>query len=244
MITLFTDFGWDGPYVGQMKTVLASQAPGHPIIDLMHDAPAFNPRASSYLLAAMADYLPERAICLCVVDPGVGGDRLPVILEADGKIFVGPHNGLMELVRRRAKCTTLSRIDWRPDRLSASFHGRDLFAPIAAMLATGQTIEQTGLTDQAQKAPWSGWPDDLAEIIYIDGYGNCLTGLRAKTMPEGASIGYEAVSLPDKRTFSEAQPGQLFWYENSQGLVEIAANQGNAAQILKTRIGSQVHIQN
>ncbi|RED54362.1 SAM hydrolase/SAM-dependent halogenase family protein [Aestuariispira insulae] len=243
MITLYTDFGWHGPYVGQMKTVLNKLAPDHDIVDLMHDAPAFDPKAAGYLLAAMAPHLPEKGIQLCVIDPGVGSDRLPVCLHADGRWFVGPHNGLLELIRRRADQAALYRIDWRPETLSNSFHGRDLFAPVAAMLATGTDFPRSKLTDKDAIGPWLDWPDDLDEIIYIDDYGNCMTGLRASTMPEGAAIGYEATSLPNVRTFSDTDAGRLFWYENSQGLVEIAANRGHAARILKAGIGAKVRIQ-
>ena len=103
MIALFTDFGLAGPYTGQMKAVIAEMAPGASIIDLFADAPTGNPKASAYLLAAYAAWFPEKTVFLCVVDPGVGGARLPIVLEADGRLYVGPGNGLFELVRRRAR---------------------------------------------------------------------------------------------------------------------------------------------
>src|SRR5215475_4093926 len=138
MIVLFTDFGLNGPYTGQVKAALHQLAPGVRAIDLFADAPMGNPKASAYLLAAYAIWFPVGTIFLGVVDPGVGGPRPAIVLEADGRWFVGPANGLFELVQRRA--TTRTRrwdIDLRPERLSASFHGRDLFAPVAAMLARG-----------------------------------------------------------------------------------------------------------
>src|SRR5262245_5142495 len=98
MIVLFTDFGLSGPYTGQMKAVLGQMAPGTPVIDLFADAPVGNPKASAYLLAAYAAWFTTGTIFLCVVDPGVGGARLPVIVEADGRWFVGPDNGLFELI--------------------------------------------------------------------------------------------------------------------------------------------------
>jgi hypothetical protein len=124
MIVLFTDFGLHGPYTGQMKAVLQQMAPGIPAIDLFADAPAGNPKASAYLLAVYAEWFPTGAVFLCVVDPGVGGTRPSIILEADGRWFVGPGNGLFELVQRRATQTRSWDIDWKPERLSASFHGR------------------------------------------------------------------------------------------------------------------------
>ena len=99
---LFTDFGLHGPYTGQMKAVLHQMAPGIPVIDLFADAPVGNPKASAYLLAAYAAWFPAGTVFLCVVDPGVGGTRPAIIIEADGRWYVGPGNGLFELVQRRA----------------------------------------------------------------------------------------------------------------------------------------------
>ncbi|HZD26702.1 MAG TPA: SAM-dependent chlorinase/fluorinase, partial [Alphaproteobacteria bacterium] len=136
MIVLFTDFGREGPYMGQMRAVLARRAPGVPVIDLIADVPAWDVRAGAYLLPAYAAEFPAGTVFLCVVDPGVGSARQPMALKADGRWYVGPDNGLFELVARRAAAARGWRIDWRPDRpLSASFHGRDLFAPVAADLA-------------------------------------------------------------------------------------------------------------
>ena len=101
MIVLFTDFGLSGPYVGQMKAVLHREAPGVAVVDLFADAPAFDPRRSAYLLAAYATEFPPPTVVLAVVDPGVGGERRPVVVEADGRRFVGSDNGLFELVWRR-----------------------------------------------------------------------------------------------------------------------------------------------
>ncbi|MBE9551926.1 MAG: SAM-dependent chlorinase/fluorinase, partial [Proteobacteria bacterium] len=135
MIHIFTDFGLDGPYAGQMRGVLARAAPGVPVIDLMHDAPVRNPYRSAYLLAALAAEMGPDSVCVAIVDPGVGGARPPVVVSADGKRFVGPGNGLFEIVQRRAARARAWTIDWRPEKLSVSFHGRDLFAPAAALLA-------------------------------------------------------------------------------------------------------------
>src|SRR3954466_3930268 len=137
MIVLLTDFGLHGPYTGQMKAGLYQTAPGVPVIDLFADAPVGNPKAAAYLLPAYAGWFPVGTIFLCVVDPGVGRARPAIVLEADGRWYVGPGNGLFELIQRRAGATRSWDIAWRPEHLSASFHGRDLFAPVAAMLARG-----------------------------------------------------------------------------------------------------------
>jgi S-adenosylmethionine hydrolase len=123
MIALFTDFGLHGPYTGQMKAVLHQMAPGIPIIDLFADAPVGNPKASAYLLAAYAAWFPVRTVFLCVVDPGVGGTRPSIFIESDSRWYIGPGNGLFELIQRRAQETRSWDIDWKPKHLSASFHG-------------------------------------------------------------------------------------------------------------------------
>ena len=240
MIALFTDFGLHGPYAGQMKAVLLDMAPGVPVIDLFADAPAGDPKASAYLLAAYAPWFPERTVFLCVVDPGVGGERPAVIVEADRRWYVGPGNGLFELVRRRARKAQSFDITWRPKTLSASFHGRDLFAPVAAILARGDEPPGRPRADGADRR--ADWPDDLAEIVYVDHYGNTMTGLRAAMLSPGAKLGVAGRVLERARTFGDRPPGAAFWYENSNGLAEIAVNQGRADRELGLSIGAAVAI--
>ena len=161
-------------------------------------------------------------------------------MKADDRYFVGPHNGLFEIICRRSTTVKVYRIDWHPDRLSSSFHGRDLFAYAAAGLANNETVKQSEMTSTDLPAPWLDWPDDLAEIIYIDDYGNCMTGLRAAILPEGVKFICGGDIIGRAATFSEMPEGSLFWYENSQGLVEIACNLGNASTVLKAEIGTKV----
>ena len=239
MIALFTDFGLHGPYTGQMKAVLYDMAPGVPVVDLFADAPVGDPKASAYLLAAYAAWFAERTVFLCVVDPGVGGARPALVVEADGRLYVGPGNGLFELVRRRALKTRSFEINWRPERLSPSFHGRDLFAPVAAMLARGD--EPPGRAcDGVDYRP--DWPDDLAEIVYVDHYGNAMTGLRAAMLPPYARLSAGEWVLERARTFGDRPPGEAFWYENSNGLAEIAVNHGRADRDLGLSIGMSVDV--
>ena len=138
MIVLCTDFGPAGPYVGQVKAVLAREAPGVPVIDLFADLPPFRPQLAAYLLAAYGETFVAGDVILAVVDPGVGSARAALALEADGRWYVGPDNGLFEIVLRRAGAAQCWTIDWRPPAMSATFHGRDLFAPVAARLARGE----------------------------------------------------------------------------------------------------------
>lgn len=240
MIVLFTDFGWRGPYVGQLKAVLAQHATDQVIIDLMHDAPVFKPRAAAYLLASLVEPFPKDTVFLVVVDPGVGTDeRRPCVLKADGRWYVGPDNGLFNIIAKQSTEYKAWVIDWQPEFLSDSFHGRDLFAPVAAQLASGQlpAMTETSLAQNPQD-----WPADLAEIIYLDAFGNAMTGLHATHISEDATLRINSASINYARVFAEAGKGEPFWYVNSNGLVEIAMNQADAAQALDLEIGTSLQI--
>jgi len=239
MIVLFTDFGLEGPYTGQLKAVLYRTAPGIPVVDLFADAPAGRPKPAAYLLAAYGVWFEPETVLLAVVDPGVGSTRAAVIIEADGRWYVGPDNGLFELVTRRAGSARTWEILWRPEALSASFHGRDLFASVAGQLAKG---ELPPARQAAKITRHSQWPDDLPEIVYIDRFGNAMTGMRAATLPARARLGVSGRTLARARTFSDNPPGGPFWYENANGLAEIAVNAGRADTVLRLEIGSPVAI--
>ena len=221
-----------------MKAVLHLAAPEIRVIDLFADAPSRNPKVAAYLLAAYAQWFPPGTVFLSVVDPGVGGARAPVIVAADDRWFVGPDNGLFEIVKRRAVTPAREwEITWRPASLSASFHGRDLFAPVAARLTRGDI---PGALRDPATAERRDWPDDLAEIVYVDHYGNAMTGLRANLLPKDAGLEAGNKILPSARTFSAVPEGAAFWYENSTGLAEIAVNGGRADTVLGLAVGSKV----
>ncbi|MEK9725704.1 MAG: SAM-dependent chlorinase/fluorinase [Rhodospirillaceae bacterium] len=243
MIVLFTDFGLSGPYTGQMKAVLGAAAPNVPAVDLFADLPAGNVKAAAYLLAAYDDAFAAGAVFLCVVDPGVGSERRAVAVKADGRWYVGPDNGLFEPVLRRAAAEPEAfEITWVPDRLSASFHGRDLFAPIAARIAGGE--DPAGAPGYRRLDPATlrrpDWPDDLAEVVYIDRYGNAMTGIRACAVDAEDGLAFGIGVAPRARTFSSVSPSDVFCYENSNGLIEIAVNRGNAGGSLDLGVGRPV----
>jgi S-adenosylmethionine hydrolase len=240
MIVLFTDFGLDGPYTGQMEAVLYAEAPDIPVVRLFSNVPSFDIRAGAYLLPAYAQGFPEGTVFLCVVDPGVGGPRRPVALQADGCWFVGPDNGLFSMVARRASRCRWWDITWRPERLSTSFHGRDLFAPVAARLARGEKVPGEAIEHEPFDA--SDWPDDLFEVIYIDHYGNAMTGVRGESLDRVARLAVNGQELRCAATFQDVPKGELFWYVNANGLVEIAANRSSAAEALAISVGSGLNI--
>lgn len=237
MIALFTDFGWSGPYVGQMHAVLARDGVTDPVIDLMHDAPSFDPLAAGHLLAALVPSMPAGAIFVGVIDPGVGTARDPVVVEADGQWFVGPDNGLFDVVSARAQAVRRWRITRTPDRRCATFHGRDLFAPVAATIARGDPVP-------GQMLPLPERGDDAAAdrgaIIYIDAFGNAITGLRSPPDPMAPVLSVAGCRLPRGRTFADAAPGEALWLINSMDLVEIAVNRGSAAGMLGLTVGTPV----
>ena len=252
MILFASDFGLSGPYVGQVHAVLARWAPGVPVIDLMHDLPPFRPAGAGCLIGAMADALAasrydgsrDRAgtvgeVVLAVVDPGVGTARDPIIIEDSGTRYVGPDNGLFAQIVAGGAAQAW-RIDWRPEHLSDSFHGRDLFAPVAAMLAQGRPVASTSVPTDELVRPESRGP--LAEIIYCDRYGNAMTGIEGRNVPDDAAVQIGEHRFGRARTFGEVPAGTGFWYANSLGLVEIAVNQGDAARQFGLTVGLPVAV--
>ena len=240
MIVLFTDYGGNGPYTGQLLARIHEICPRAKTINLLADAPAFDIRHAAYLLGAYSRQFPAGAIFLAVVDPGVGGDRPPVVAQADGRFFVGPMNGLFDVVISLAGQARVCRIDERAFTLSDTFHGRDIFAPVAAMLACGKAYPSAGELPptRAIRRP----PADLGEIIYIDDFGNCFTGLRADPLPRSAKLRVVARTLNFAKTFSAVPRQDCFWCANSVGLAEIAANRASARAILGLTVGDKVAI--
>lgn len=239
MIYLFSDFSYQGPYLGQLKSVLYEQATNAVVIDLMHDAPAFNSRASAHLLAASMLSISRDSIVLAIVDPGVGSDRKGVVLRADSRWYVGPDNGLLDVVAQRAHAAQWYEIIYDNPNASRSFHGRDIFAPVAAMLSNEieltQYLRKIDNTMQVVST-------DLAEIIYIDRFGNLMSGLRSSEVDESKSIWFGDVKIKRATTFADVPEGDVFYYENSQGLLEIAINSRSAKEKFSAAIGDVVGV--
>lgn len=239
-VILFTDFGAD-LYAGQVKAVLFAHAPGVPVIDLVHDAPAFDVAASAHLLAACVSRFTRGSVFLAVVDPGVGTTRGAIVMECDGRFLVGPDNGLLSVCSARSCSAHCWSIVWRPERMSNSFHGRDLFAPIAAAIAAG-TWPGGRLAATAGPEIAFG-SEDARAVIYIDRYGNACTGVRAGQLAQQAVVVAAGRRIAYAPVFGAAGAGEIFWYENSLGLIEIAANGDSAASLLGLRIGEPIAIE-
>ncbi|MDX1518737.1 MAG: SAM-dependent chlorinase/fluorinase [Gammaproteobacteria bacterium] len=239
MICLFTDYGHEGPYLGQVETVLLNLVPGEVIINLMADVPRNNPKSGAYLLASLTKYIPENSVVFSVVDPGVGtGKDEPVALRVNHRWYVGPDNGLLDLICRNAVVEKSIRITWRPDNISNSFHGRDLYAPVCTMIVKGEFE----FGDDFKWQDNHEWPEDLGEIIYADRFGNCMTGIRAGTVSHDAGIKVGSQITSYAPTFGEIEPGRPFWYENSIGRVEVSVNRGSAAELMNAGVGDPVQV--
>lgn len=240
MILFFTDFGNEGPYLAQMQAAVRKQGFEGEILSLFADAPVFSSIASAHLLGAYHEDFPQKSVFLCVVDPGVGSDRKAVVIKSCNQWFVGPDNGLFSEVFRKDPKSEIYEISWRPEKLSASFHGRDLFAPIAARIAMDLDpisefllpIEK--LTFLKPKVSSYG----LAEVIYIDHYGNGITGLKSASELTAVEVSGHRLEL--SRTFSDVPAGKPLAYTNANGLIEIAVNQGRADHHFDLTIGSAV----
>jgi S-adenosylmethionine hydrolase len=239
VIVLFTDFGSRDPYVGQLKARLAELAPALQVIDLLHEVPEFNAHAGAHLLAAFASGFPPGSVFLTVVDPGVGTQREAVVMLAGGCWFVGPDNGLLSVIHARQPDARLWRVTWRPDGLSATFHGRDLFAPIAAEIAYGELpADKLAPLDKLQVEFDAG---DLARVIYIDHFGNAWTGVRG--VLKDARVSAAGETFRHSESFGFVDKGSGFWFINSVGLLELAVNRGSAATAFGLKVGDPVQVQ-
>lgn len=227
------------PLVGQLKARLIECAPGHPIVDLLHEVPDFNAHAGAHLLAALAPNFPPGSVFLAVVDPGVGTPRGAVVVQAGARWFVGPDNGLMSVVAARQADTRVWRIVWQPEALAPTFHGRDLFAPIAAEIARGEFPASKLEEVVALAVEFDA--GDLARVVYVDHYGNAWTGLRA--VPLDARVSAAGGVFPHGESFAGVAKGEGLRLINSVGLLELAVNRGSAAAVYGLEVGDPVRVQ-
>lgn len=240
MIGIYSDFGNKGPYVGQMIAEIEQYSSTLKVINIQSDLPSFDIEAASILLAAYVNYHVPGNVYICVVDPGVGSDqRLPVVVRADDVFYVGPNNGIFDRIISISNEVKVSEIFWRPQHLSSSFHGRDLFAPIAAKIED-DNIFVTDLQPIEYHPNFSQL--SVERIVYIDHFGNGITGLFASEFPQLTQIKIGQRVINRVNTFSDVPVDEPLLYENSSGLLEIAVNQGNAGQLLQLNQGQMLCI--
>ncbi len=255
VITLTTDFGLDDSYVGVMKGVLLSLAPNAAIVDLTHAIASYDVLEAALTLAHSAPYFPPGTIHVMVVDPGVGTARRPLVVEAGGHGFVAPDNGVLSLILERepnAVVRHANRSQYFLPVVSNTFHGRDVFAPLAAHLARGVAASELGdpVTDAVRlilPAPQRVDAQTLrGEVLRVDKFGNLATNLRPEHVPAlfakatprfTLAVGRGEVSTLHS-TFGEGLPGDVFLVLGSMGFLEIAANLQSAAELLAAGRGS------
>ncbi len=244
MIFLCTDY-LRNIYSGQIQACIASYDSQIQVINAIDDLPSFDIRASAYLLSSLIRYYPENSIILGIVDPGVGGNRAAICLSCDGRIFVGPDNGLFSrIIKSTSDSVQIFALREPAEPISSTFHGRDLFAPAAVELlhSGGDCSAYRLLEDNETQRLAAQWPLNLSQVIYVDGFGNCVTGVSGASIDKQTLVHFGETSLSYARTFCALPPGEAFWHVNSIGLVEVAMNQGPAASRYNLRVGSSVHL--
>jgi S-adenosylmethionine hydrolase len=242
IITLTTDFGTADGYVGAIKGVLARLAPDAAVVDLAHDVPRHDVAHAAWVIATSAFEFPTGTIHLVVVDPGVGSSRLEVVVAARGHRFVGPDNGVFGYVGARADgvhAITSPAFRPGPEAISPTFHGRDVFAPAAAALASGLPASAAGpATCLAGQLAWA--PEAFGGrgvVVHIDVYGNLITNI---VRPDAARILINGREVVVRRTYADVQDGGVVAYVGSAGTLEIAVRGGNAASRLAAGRGAVV----
>lgn len=254
IVTLTTDFGTSDGYVGAMKGVIIARAPDARIIDISHAIPAHDVTAAAYALATAVPQFPPGTVHVAVVDPGVGGERKAVIVVDKDQYFVGPDNGIFSLVAPRPSAAyEISESEFRRDKPSSTFHGRDIFAPAAAKLAADGKPEEAGpqvVLRGRLGAPDIGKDGDTgkrkrksARVLHVDVFGNMITNILADRIPDGVGFrvaGRRVAGLSE--TFESVAEGELLAYVGSRGLIEFAIREGNAAEELGAGRGTVVEV--
>jgi S-adenosylmethionine hydrolase len=253
IITLTTDFGLTDPFVGIMKGVILGIAPDARIVDITHDIRSYDVTEAAFLLHSSYPYFPAGTIHVVVVDPGVGSARRPIAAFSRDHFFVAPDNGVLSYVLHRdptASVYEISNDSLFEGPISRTFHGRDIFAPTAAHLARGTPLESVGhriidfINKPLPRARPRGENRLLARVLRIDKFGNIITDLRRQDLHDDFVIrvaGLDVTRLCD--TFAEAEPGEFFAIEGSTGYIEIALNQGSAAERLNIAMSTEIEVE-
>lgn len=252
VLTLTTDFGTSDHYVGAMKGVILGICPQARIVDICHHATPFEIGEGAYLIAQSYEYFPQKTVHVVVVDPGVGTARRPILVEAAGQCFVGPDNGVLSMVyaREKHKVRLIANASYFRKPVSATFHGRDIFAPVAAHLAAGVAASRMGKPIQDYLRPGFAQPRRSGEgawtgcILKIDHFGNIVTNFHSRDFPDThlvLTIGRHKISLL-AHNYAESRPGELFLIAGSSGYLEVSSNRGSAAKHLGCKTGAPVSL--
>ena len=251
IVTLTSDFGISDHYVGTMKGVILSRCPKATIIDITHELPAFSILAGAYAISQAAHFFPAGTVHMIVVDPGVGTERKAIVAEAGNQVFVAPDNGLLTLILDRDKNAVVREITNRSlwlESPSLTFHGRDVFSPVAASLAGGKAKpEDVGpvlarpeqFRDLSPREVHPGVWEGI--VLSTDHFGNLITNFLSSTSGKTFILDVNRHKVNKfHKTFGEAPPGVLFVYHGSSGYLEIGMNQQSAAEALGVSPGDRV----
>jgi S-adenosylmethionine hydrolase len=259
LVTLLSDFGLLDPYVAEMKAVILSVSRELKIVDITHQVEKFNIRMGSLLLASATPYFPKGTVHCAVVDPGVGGERRPIVIETEGSVFVGPDNGLLIPAAERAGITQVYELTnhslMRPE-ISATFHGRDVFAPAAAQLACGTPPRECGppIYDYAKPSfvlPAFNGKSATGEVLHVDDFGNIVTNMPQEFLAKlgmnlreilQVNIGKRRFLARYVRAYSDLAGVEVGILTGSHGFLEIARRNMNASKKLKIKAGATVEI--
>jgi len=249
VVTFTTDFGLADPYAGAMKGAVLSLAPDATLIDISHGIPRHDVVAGALALAQAAPYFPPGSIHVAVVDPDVGGGRADIVVEAGGRFFVGPDNGVLSLAAPPPRAAyRIESAFFRRDSVSPTFHGRDVFAPAAGRLASGHAAKDAGppmpaIVDFPMPDGGTLRDDCQGLVLSIDNFGNLLTSLVGVGIEKGLwemTCDGRSFDLLVGRTFCDVERGSLVLYVGSSGRVEVAVREGSAAALTQARPGTQL----
>ena len=256
IVTLLTDFGLKGEYSGAMKGVILKINPRCQVVDITHQITPQNIQEASFVLSSIYPYYPSGTVHVVVVDPGVGTKRRPIILQKDGFFFVGPDNGVFtSILSGKGKITgyEISRKEFFLTPISETFHGRDIFAPVAGLLSLGKAPKLFG--PRIEGFIQTRWPQPrikggkiLGQVLWADSFGNLITNISRKGYER--LIGGHSIQIKGKgwqikrlyRTYEQGQPGEPLALFGSMGRLELAVNQGCARKILGLNPGDPVII--
>ena len=250
IITLTTDFGISDHFVGTMKGVILGICPEAKIIDISHDVTPFEVGQAAFLVAQAYRFFPPKTVHVAIVDPGVGTARRPILVEAAGQYFIGPDNGVLTMaysdVPHKARHITADKYFLKPT--SRTFHGRDVFAPVAAHIASGVRPASFGKIidnhlktafDKPQRTAKRVW---TGTVLHVDRFGNLITNFHASQFTLHTRAFEFAVGtrrIPGlTATYAEAAPGEVVLIEGSSGYYEVSANQASAAKLLGCGAGA------
>jgi S-adenosylmethionine hydrolase len=257
IIALLTDFGLRDPYVSQMKGVILSINENAKIVDITHEVEKFNVKAGAFILYLAAKFFPKKTIYVAVVDPGVGSERKALLVDAGGDFFIGPDNGVLMLAAKEKNIKAVYQIlnpKYFRKEVSSTFHGRDIFAPVAAYLSLGVSPKEFGeqITEYEVPSFIEAKVEKnkiLCEILYIDSFGNIITNATASHLKMiNISLG-DWINLKVKnkiykikfgKSYVDVEKGKILALIGSHGFLELAVNLGNAAKTLKIKSGDKI----